>query len=106
MSQNKVNVKNLHPTLPPETVPVQQDGYELKRIPCCYVLADKDDRVVSKLNDTAVLIWKLCTGEWTVGDIVHALSDKYPDAAAEIGKDVYRTLDLLQQEGVIALKSG
>jgi hypothetical protein len=105
MSQNKVNVKDLHPVLPPETVPVQQDGYQLKRISCCYVLADTDDRVVLALNDTAVLIWMLCTGEWTVGDIVHTLSDKYPDAAAEIGKDVYRTLDLLQREVVITLQS-
>ena len=105
MSQDKVDVKDLHPVLPSEMVPVQQDRYQLKRIPCCYVLAAEDDPEVVKLNDTAVLIWKLCSGEWTVGEIVQTLSDEYPDAAADIAKDVYRTLDLLQQEGAIALHS-
>ena len=94
---------DIHRDLPYGTVPRQVPGFDVQEIPCCYLLKHEDTNTVVKLNETGMEIWRVCTGEWTVGEIIEALKEAYPDAAAEMNKHVFRALDMLQDEGVITL---
>lgn len=53
------------------------------------------------LNDTATLIWKLCDGSRTVGEIIDLLVREYPGSEAAIGADVQETVQLLFSEGAL-----
>ena len=41
--------------------------------------------------------------DWSVGEIIEALEENYPDAADTISRDVFRTLDILKDEEVITI---
>jgi len=69
------------------------------------LLKDADGETVLKLNESSVLIWELCNGELTVGEMVQLLADSYPEAAEEMRKDVFRALDELNEEAVIQIES-
>ncbi len=88
-------------TFPATSIPKQRPGYELQKTACCYFLKDSEADKLVKLNDSSVLIWQVCTGEWSVGEIIDVLKESYPDAADSMEEDVHRTLDLLVEEGVI-----
>ena len=94
------------PEIGPESVPVQREGLTLEKTPCCYFVKDPETNNLVKLNTTSVLIWQVCTGEWTVGEIVEVLQENYPDAAENMEQDVIQTLGSLHQESVIELRDG
>ncbi len=95
-----LSLEGLHEEFPLDSIPKHLDNYELAKIPCCWLLKDlKQDKTV-KLNETSLLIWKMCTGEFTVGDMIEALEENFPDVDS-IAKDVHRALDLLKEEEVI-----
>jgi pyrroloquinoline quinone biosynthesis protein D len=55
------------------------------------------------LNETALLIWKLCDGSRTADDIVGFLSGHYPDNAKEIATQVAETIqNLLEGKALVA----
>ena len=87
------------------SVPAQIPNFELKKTPCCYFLKEKEQGTMIKLNDSSALIWQVCTGEWAVGEIIDVLKESYPDAVESMEKDVYQALDMLINEGAIALTS-
>ena len=86
-----------------ETVPSQVPGFELQKTACCFFLKEEDSKNLVKLNDSSALIWQVCTGEWSVGEIIDVLKESYPDAADGMDKDVYTALDSLVKEGVVSI---
>jgi hypothetical protein len=97
---------DIHPDLPPDTVPRQIPGYEIRRIPCCIMVKPAGQKNFIKLNDTGLLILEACTGEWNVGEIIEALEEAYPEAADRMARDVFRALDDLKEEGLVTLHHG
>ena len=97
---------DIHPDLPLDTIPRQIDGFEIRRIPCCIMVRPAGQKNFVKLNDTGMMILQTCTGEWNVGEIIDALAEAYPEAAGEMAKDVFRTLDNLKDEGLVTLEGG
>lgn len=97
------SVRELHAEFPPEAVPARVDGYALKKIPCCFLLQDSEGKNVLKLNETSVLIWELCNGELSVGDMLELLMESFPEAEENLEKDVFRVLDEFQEEKVITV---
>ena len=95
--------KKSHPVLPPQTIPNQAPGYTLEKTPCCFFLKNTETEKLTKLNQTGALIWQICTGEWSVGEIIDVLKESYPDAADGMENDVYRTMDLLLEQNLIDL---
>lgn len=89
--------------IPAASHPKQVEGYEVKRLPCCYFLQDGNGRTVLSLNNTSALIWGLCSGEWSVEEIVDTLKESFPDAADAIGDDVDRVLKEFHRYEVIEL---
>ena len=53
------------------------------------------------LNDVAALIWTLCDGNKTVGDLQTMLVEAYPEQAGQIPEDLREALDQLSGCGSI-----
>jgi len=95
-----LSIEDIHEEFPLDSVPKHLDNYALSKIPCCWLLSDpKQDKTI-KLNETSLLIWHMCTGEFNVGDMISVLEEIYPDVGS-IAKDVHRALDLLNDVEVI-----
>jgi hypothetical protein len=105
LASRKSPVEELHPKVPDIAVPRRGEGFQLKRTPCCFLLADAEDRNLLKLNQTGVLLWELCRGEFTVGEILSLLEETFPEASGDIAKDIYRVLDEFQAAGVVELSA-
>ncbi len=55
-----------------------------------------------ELNNTATAIARLCTGEWTIDDMVHHLTRAYDDVSPhEIRREVCGFLDVLADRGLL-----
>ena len=93
------------PQFTDDTVPEQSAGYELQKTACCYLLREQGSNKLVRLNDPSALIWRICTGEWNVADIVDALKENYPDAAATMQQHVTQALEQLHGQGVIQIKA-
>lgn len=102
-NNDKSDVRALHAEFPPQAVPSRKQGFELKKIPCCFLLQDAEGKNVLKLNETSVLIWELCNGELSVGDMLELLLESFPEAADNLEKDVFRVLDEFNEEKVITI---
>lgn len=96
-------ISTIHPVLGDGIIPKRDNNFSLTRTTCCYLLRNQQNDKVVKLNDSSVLVWQLCTGEWTVGDLIAALSEQFPEQSAGIAKDIYRTLDEMEQQQVLEL---
>ena len=56
------------------------------------------------LNETASVIWELCSGSLTVADIVELLSQNYPEHVEEVRAHAVEAIESLWQEGAIGIK--
>ena len=97
---NKEFLHSLHPIMEGTRVFAQNPEMHLKKIPCCTLLVDNEDssRMI-KLNDTALIIWQLCTEDRSVEDIVTLLSEAFEQDPEEMGRDVSRVLEHLLEDG-------
>ena len=92
-----------HPQLPDDSKPVRDETHKIRRLPCCLYLEDGEGKTLIKLNDSSSLVWSLCTGEFTVKEMIDMLEESYPDAGDVISKDVYRVLDEFIAEDIISV---
>jgi len=92
-----------HPELPLELIPRQVEDFTMDKTPCCFVLRKPESEHCVVLNLTGALVWQMCEGRYSVGEIIEVLKEAYPDAAGAMDKDVFRTLDQLYDEGVVTL---
>jgi hypothetical protein len=92
-----------HPQLPDDSKPVRDESHKIRRLPCCLYLEDSEGKTIIKLNDSSSLVWSLCTGEFTVKEMIDMLEESYPDAGDVIRKDVYRVLDEFIAEDIITV---
>lgn len=56
------------------------------------------------INDTAAIIWQMCTGENSIADIKVLLNDTYPDMREEIDSGVESALEILVSHKALNLK--
>jgi hypothetical protein len=92
-----------HPQLPDDSKPVRDETHRIRRLPCCLYLEDSEGKTLIKLNESSSLIWSLCTGEFSVKEMIDMLEESYPDAGDVIRKDVYRVLDEFIAEDIISV---
>ena len=91
-----------HPQLPDDSKPVRDETHKIRRLPCCLYLEDGEGKTLIKLNDSSSLVWSLCTGEFSVKEMIDMLEESYPEAGDVIRKDVYRVLDEFIAEDIIS----
>lgn len=74
--------------------PRRRPEYVLERIDDDYQLRHRGRGTAIYLNETAALLWELCDGKKSIGDIKRMLQAAYPDAA-EIELDVDEAMSML-----------
>jgi hypothetical protein len=97
-----MTLEDLHRQFSLDARPAQCEGFTVEKIPCCWIITQDDSGKKIKLNDSSMLIWQLCEADNTVGDIIGALQEEFPDVS-DMGKDINRALDELLEEGLISM---
>ena len=83
--------------------PQREPGYRLETIDDELLLFHPTTTRIVYCNATAGLIWRLCDGERTVGEMVALLAEAYPEAAQTLAADVEKALEQLCACGAITL---
>ncbi len=83
--------------------PKQKPGYHLEMIDGELLLYHLDKSKILYCNQTASLIWHLCDGQQTIGEIITLISEAYPDAAETMAADVKETIQRFLGAGCIEL---
>lgn len=66
-------------TLNDQSVVCRNEGFELRRTPCCINLYDKNKLPVMALNSTSALIWENCNGELRLSELLEQFYAAFPD---------------------------
>ena len=56
------------------------------------------------LNNSSALVWQLCDGQRSIGQIINTLEATYPEQAAQIREDVVSAITEMHEHGVLQLK--
>ncbi len=86
----------------PETVYAQAPDCLLENMDGELLLYNPVSATTLHLNGSSAVVWQLCDSQLTMGEIVQALQDAFPDQAEQIAGDVSDVLtDLLRQGAVM-----
>jgi hypothetical protein len=83
--------------------PKREPDYRLEMIDGELLLYHLNETKILYCNQTASLIWRLCDGQKTVGEIASLLQEAYPEAAEAIAADVQATLGQFLAHNSISL---
>ena len=86
-----------------EKVPTIKSSFELEEIDGELLLYSPEATRSIYMNSTASIIWRLCDGKLTVGEIVELLKEAFPDAVDSIEKDVVDSIELFISNNAIDL---
>lgn len=86
-----------------DKIPNPVSGFELEEIDGEILLYSPSATRSVYLNSTASLIWRLCDGRNTVGQIIDILSQAYPDAEEDMERDVSQSIEQFMENGAISL---
>lgn len=84
-----------------ERIPVRVEHFQLERLDESVLLYHPGLTKTMRLNETAAVLWELCDGEHSVGDIAAMLAEAYPDQADVIAEDVGNAVRSLVDEGAV-----
>lgn len=85
------------------SLPKRIDGFHLELVGEDILLYNPADIKIISLNQTAMIIWRLCDGTIRVDEMIEALQDIYPDAVDDIADDVHSTLQQFEEVGCITI---
>jgi hypothetical protein len=92
-------MKKMEDNLKPFRVP----EYRLEQVDNEMLLFNPAKTNILYCNETASLVWQLCDGQRSIGQIVTLLVDAYPEAAESIKRDVQAVLKDFQDNGAAIL---
>lgn len=84
------------------SVPVRREGASAVELDDNLAVYDDVGQLLILLNASAGSVWQLCDGSTTVGEMIDALREAYPDDASVIGDDVRETLRKLAELGLLS----
>lgn len=85
-------------------VPVINTEFKLERFDTEILLYSITDTRAIYLNETAFIVYGMCTEGRTVGEIIGLLEEAYPEQKASIREDVGTALSHLVENGALALQ--
>jgi hypothetical protein len=85
----------------PTLVPKKCAGFIVDQTDGEVVLLHPGKNIIIHTNETAALIWQMCDGVNTIDQIVEILSGAYPDARAQIAKEVPDTIQKFRAQGAL-----
>ena len=83
--------------------PQRNEGYQFEELDGQFLLYHPSNTRILSFNETASLVWRLCDGQRTIGEIIDILVSAFPDAAADIPTDIEALLDTLREHRAIDL---
>ena len=86
-----------------DSKPRRKTDFRLEQLDNEMVLYHPAETKILYFNQTASLIWQLCDGERSAGEIIRLLSASYPESAGDIANDVQSTLQQFEDQGCIEL---
>jgi hypothetical protein len=87
----------------PASIPIPDNEFTLEELDSELLLYHPTKTTAVYLNPTAAIIWRLCDGERTVGEITELIKDSYPEAGGGIEADVEAALETFIDNGAITL---
>ena len=84
-------------------IPAARASFELEEIDGELLLYSPQLTRSIYLNSTASIIWRLCDGKLTVGEIAALLKEAFPSAADSIEQDVVDSIKLFIRNNAIEL---
>lgn len=57
------------------------------------------------LNETAIIVYGMCSSGQSLGDIISLLEEAYPDQKDTIREDVFAAMDVLLENGALFLRN-
>jgi hypothetical protein len=83
--------------------PFRQPDFRLETVDGEAMLYHPARTEMQYLNPTAALVWGLCDGTRSVGEIILLLQESYPEAREEIPSDVMAVLQEFKKNGCLVL---
>jgi hypothetical protein len=81
--------------------PMHEPNYRLEEVDGDVMLFHPARTEIHHLNATAALVWQLCDGQRSIGEIILILQESYPEAKDEIPGDVAEVVKDLIQKGCL-----
>ncbi len=85
------------------TTPKVKSNFELEEIDGELLLYSPESTRSIYMNSTASIIWRLCDGKLTIGEITELLKEAFPDATDSIEQDVVDSIELFVSNNAIEL---
>ena len=83
-------------------IPVPNPAFELDELDNTLLLFDAATDQIVDLNETAALVWRLCDGERSVGEMMALLEAAYPNSAETIRTELPAIIKRFATLSVIA----
>ncbi len=83
------------------SIPKKCAGFVAEQMDAEIVLFHPAKNIIIHTNETAALIWQMCDGINTIEKIIEILSGAYPNAHAQIAKEVPETIQKFRVQGVL-----
>ena len=84
-------------------IPVLNEAFKLEKFDNEVLLYSVTDTRAVYLNDTASLVYGMCSSGKNIGEIIILLEDAYPEEKAVIRGDVTAALNQLVENGAVIL---
>ena len=84
-------------------IPTVNREFKLERFDNEILLYSVTDTTAVYLNETAFLVYGMCSSEQTIGEIIALLEEAYPDQKPTIRADVTTALNQLIDNGALLL---
>ena len=86
-----------------DKIPVASSNFELEEIDGELLLYSPQSIRSIYMNSTASVIWRLCDGKLTTGEIIALLQEAFPEANSSIEQDVIDSLQLFIDNQAVEL---
>ena len=86
-----------------DAIPGSREGLQTDLLDDELLVYDKETTKVIALNATASLIWSLCDGSRSLGEVEKLLVEAYPEGASRIPAEMADTIEMLVKEGALEL---
>ncbi|MCP4400818.1 MAG: methyltransferase domain-containing protein [bacterium] len=88
-----------------DAVLVRKDGCHLEHTPTSIVICDDNHKRIATMNETSAKIWRLCGGNFNVGDVIKIFSVAYSVSPQEVKHDMYPVLCDFIDYGLVSVKN-
>lgn len=89
-----------------DQVPRKVEEFQIEEIDGELLLYNAGSTETIYLNEPAAIVWYLCDGERSVGEITGLLTESYPDASEGIESDVRDILQSFEDHGCVVFEIG